>query len=134
MTFSGSGLSHTFLRLFLGKATGGKGRSICHVDAEKEQQRLASCVARRDAANTIMLFLIAEAALHGCRAQCADYTACGADIRILILWFGTFTHETGRYSVLCAVFTVLVVCIYLVGPYTSDINAGQFLMVFDAVL
>ena len=93
----------------------GKYRGVCHVDAEKEQQCLAAGVAGCDPSYAVVLFLIAEAALHGGRAQCADYPSCGAYVGVLILWLRAFAHKTGRYSVFGAVPPVVVVCIDGVG-------------------
>ena len=91
------------LLFFYGKLSGGKDSSVCHVDAEKEQQCLATGVACRYPANAIVLFLIAEAALHGGRAQCPYDPSCCADTCVFILWLGTFADKTGGYAVFGAV-------------------------------
>ena len=97
-------LSPSFLSLLLlyfdGKLPRGKYRGVCHVDSDKEQQCLAAGGASRYPAYGVVLFLIAEAALHGGRAQCADYSPCGAYSGVLIL-FVTSRRFLKNYLRIC---------------------------------
>ncbi|MGM9817006.1 MAG: hypothetical protein ACI304_08145, partial [Lepagella sp.] len=94
-----SSILSSLLLFFDGKLPRGKYSGVCHVDAEKEQQCLAAGVACRYPAYAVVLFLIAEAALHGGRAQSADNPSCGAYVGVLILWLRTFAYKAGRYAV-----------------------------------
>lgn len=102
--------------------------------AEEKEQCLALGVSRRDPANSIMLFLIAEAAFHSGRAQSADYTSGDAEVNVLILWLRPFSGKAGGNAVLGAILSVLIVGIYCVRSYTFGIDAGQFLVIFDTIL
>ena len=121
------------LLFFYGKLPGGKYGGVCHVDAEKELQCLAAGVACRYAAHAIALFLIAEAALHCCRAECANDSACCADTCVFFLWLGAFADKTGGYAVFGAGPPVLVVGIDGVGADAGDFCAGQFLLILNAI-
>ena len=66
------------------------------MDAEKEQQRLAAGVACSNPADTVVLFLVSEAALHGGRAQCPDYSSGCAYVGVFILWLRAFADKTSR--------------------------------------
>ena len=103
------------------------------MDAEKEQQCLAAGVACRYPAYAVVLFLIAEAALHGGRAQGADYPSCGANVGILFLWLRAFAYKAGRYAVFGAVPPVVVAGIDCVGPDSGHFDACQFLLIFNAL-
>ncbi len=75
----------------------------------KKSNRVSLLALRAAIRPAIMLFLIAEATLHGSRAQGANYTVCSADISVFILWLGTFAGETGGYAMFGAILSVLVV-------------------------
>ena len=122
------------LLFFYGKLSGGKDSSVCHVDAEKEQQCLATGVACRYPANAIVLFLIAEAALHGGRAQCPYDPSCCADTCVFILWLGTFADKTGRDTVFGTVSPILIVGIDGVCTDSGDFRTSQFLLIINAFL
>ena len=122
------------LLFFNGKLPRGKYRGVCHVDSEKEQQCLAAGVACRYPAYAVVLFLIAETALHGGRAQCTDYSPCGAYVGVLILWLRTFAYKAGCYAVFGTVPPVVVVGIDCVGSDSGHFDACQFLLIFNALL
>lgn len=122
------------LLFFYGELPRGKYGGVCHVDAEKEQQCLAAGVACRYTADAIVLFLIAEAALHGGRAQCPDYSPGCAYVRIFILGLRTFADKTGCYAVFGTVPPVIIVGIDGVSADSGDIDACQFLLIFNALL
>ena len=85
---------------FDGKLSGSKYSCVCALYAEKEQQCLAAGVACRYPADTVVLFLISEAALHGGRAQCADYSSGGANVDVFLtlsLFRGFLVHLPYRY-------------------------------------
>lgn len=100
----------------------------------KEQQCLAAGVACRYTADAIVLFLIAEAALHGGRAQCPDYSPGYAYVSLFILGLRTFADKTGCYAVFGTVPPVIIVGIDGVSADSSDIDACQFLLIFNALL
>ena len=124
----------SLLLFFDGKLSCGKYRGVCHVDAEKEQQCLAAGVACRYPAYAVVLFLIAETALHGGRAQSADYPSCGANVGIFFLWLRAFAYKAGSYAVFGAVPPVVVVGIDCVGSDSGHFDACQFLLIFNALL
>ena len=104
------------------------------MDAEKEQQCLAAGVACSYPADTVVLFLISEAALHGRRAQCTDYSPGGAYVGVFILWLRTFADKTGRDAVFGAVPPVVVVGIDGVSSDFGYLDTGQILLIFNAIL
>ena len=122
------------LLFFYGVLPCGKYGGVCHVDAEKEQQCLAAGVACRYTADAIVLFLIAEAALHGGRAQCPDYSPGCAYVSLFILGLRTFADKTGCYAVFGTVPPVIIVGIDGVSADPGDIDACQFLLIFNALL
>ena len=122
------------LLFFYGELPRGKDGGVCHVDAEKEQQCLAAGVACSYTANAIVLFLIAEAALHSGRAQSPDYSSGSAYVSIVILGLRAFADKTGRYGVFRAIRAVVVVGIDGVWPYSGLFDTGQFLLIFNAIL
>ena len=124
----------SLLRFFNGKLSCGKYCGVCHVDAEKEKQCLAAGVACRYPAYAVVLFLIAETALHGGRAQSADYPSCGANVGIFFLWLRAFAYKAGSYAVFGAVPPVVVVGIDCVGSDSGHFDACQFLLIFNALL
>ena len=80
------------------------------MDAEKEEQCLAAGVACSNPANAIVLFLIAEAALHSGRAQSPDYSSGSAYVSIVILGLRAFADKTGRHAVFGAMGPSGVLC------------------------
>ena len=128
-------LSFSLLPLFFdGKLSGSKYSRVCALYAEKEQQCLATGVACRYPANAIVLFLIAEAALHGGRAQCPYDPSCCADTCVFILWLGTFADKTGRDTVFGTVSPILIVGIDGVCTDSGDFRTSQFLLIINAFL
>lgn len=117
---------------FYGELARGKYGGVYHVDAEKEQQCLAAGVACRYTADAIVLFMIAEAALHGGRAQCPDYSPGCAYVSIFILGLRPFADKTGCYAVFGTVPPVIIVGIDGVSADPGDIDACQFLLIFNA--
>ena len=101
------------------------------MDAEKEQQSFAAGVACRYPANAVVLFLIAETALHGGRAQSPDYSSGCAYVSIFILGLRAFADKTGRYAVFGAIPPVVVVGIDGVCSDFGDFDSGQFLLIFN---
>ena len=61
---------------FGGELPGSEGGGIGHMDSEEQLQGLAATVSGCDATDTVVLFLISEAALHYGSPQIADYAAC----------------------------------------------------------
>ena len=116
---------------FDGKLSGSKYSRVCALYAEKEQQCLAAGVACRYTTHIVVLFLISEAALHGGRAQCPDYSSGGANVNVFILWLWAFADKTGGYAVFGAVPPILVVGINSVGTDSDDFCAGQFLLILS---
>jgi len=70
--------------------SGGKYLGVGQVYAEEEEQCLAAAVASGDNTKPEVLFLIAEAALHNCGSQIADYASGRAEICILCIWLRPF--------------------------------------------
>lgn len=65
---------------FYGELPCGKYGCVGHVDAEEQKEGLAVAVAGGDAADTEVLLLVAEAALHYGGAQVTDDTAGGRSV------------------------------------------------------
>lgn len=63
----------------------GKRCNVCHVYAKTEQLCLAAVVVSRYPADAVVWFLVDEAALHGGRAQCPDYSSGCANGSVLFL-------------------------------------------------
>ena len=88
---------------FYGELPCGKCGCVGHVDAEEQKEGLAVAVAGGNAADTEVLLLVAEAALHYGGAQVTDDTAGGRDVGLLVLGLGTFADEVGRDATLGAI-------------------------------
>ncbi len=101
---------------------------------KKEQQSLAAGVSCRYPANAIVLFLIAEAALHSGRTQSPDYSSGSAYVGVFILWLRAFADKTCRYAVFGTVPPVVVVGIDGVSSDFGDFDSGQFLLIFNTLL
>ena len=104
------------------------------MDAEKEQQSLAAGVACSNPADTVVLFLVPEADLHGGRAQSPDYSSGCAYVGVFILWLRAFADKTCRYAVFGTVPPVVVVGIDGVSSDFGDFDSGQFLLIFNTLL
>lgn len=103
------------------------------MDAEEQKEGLAVAVAGGDAADTEVLLLVAEAALHDGGAQVTDDTAGGRDVGLLVLGLGTFADEVGRDATLGAILTVFIVGIDGVHADAGDLYARQRLLIFNAL-
>lgn len=101
--------------------------------SEEQQQSLALLVACGDAAQAVVLFVVAEAALHHRCPQCADDASGAAFFRVGILGLGAFTDEVGGDAVLGAVASVVVVGIDGVCTDPLDLNAREFLLIIYAL-
>ena len=99
--------------------------------SEAESRRGVSC---RYPANAIVLFLIAEAALHSGRTQSPDYSSGSAYVGVFILWLRAFADKTCRYAVFGTVPPVVVVGIDGVSSDFGDFDSGQFLLIFNTLL
>ena len=91
-------------------------------------------VAGGDAADTEVLLLVAEAALHDGGAQVTDDTAGGRDVGLLVLGLGTFADEVGRDATLGAILPVFVVGIDGVCNDFGDFCTSRFLLIPNALL
>ena len=118
---------------FYGELPSGKCGCVGHVDAEEQKEGLAVAVAGGDAADTEVLLLVAEAALHYGGAQVTDDTAGGRDVGLLVLGLGTFADEVGRDATLGAILTVFIVGIDGVHADAGDLYARQRLLIFNAL-
>ena len=90
-------------------------------------------VAGGDAADTEVLLLVAEAALHDGGAQVTDDTAGGRDVGLLVLGLGSLAHKVGRDATLGALLTVFVVGIDGVHADAGDLYARQRLLIFNTL-
>ena len=72
-----SGSFLLFRAEFGGELPCGKCCCVGHVDAEEQKQSLAVAVAGGYSADSEVLLLVSEAALHDCSAQVADDSARG---------------------------------------------------------
>lgn len=91
-------------------------------------------VACCDPPYAIMLFLIAEAPFHYCRAKIAEYATGGMDVLIFILRLGTFAGEACGDAMLGAVFAGVIVGVDGVTAELLCINPGQFFVILNAFL
>lgn len=112
----------------------GKCRGVGHVYAEEQEQCLAVAVAGGYPADSEVLLLVAEAALHDCGAQVADDSARGRDIRRLVLGFRSFADEVGRDAVFGAILPVFIAGIDCVRTDAGDLDACQRLLILNALL
>lgn len=113
--------------------SGCQGGGVGHVYAEEEQQGLTVAVARRDTPESVVLFLIAEAPLHGRGAESADNAADGGDFRLSVLRFGPLAYKICDNALFGAIAAVLVVGVDGVHANPADFHARQRLLVFNAL-
>lgn len=95
------------------------------MNAEKQQQCLAVAVSGGYPADSEVLLLIAEAALHDCSAQIADDSARGRDVSRFVLGLGSFADEVGHDAALGAILPVFIAGIDCVHADAGDLDACQ---------
>ena len=88
MAASGGGSPLVFL--LFGQLAGREDGGVGHVYAEEQHQCLAHLVACCDAAQAVVLLVVAEAALHHGGPEVADDAPCLGDSLVLVLGFGAF--------------------------------------------
>lgn len=130
----GSGSFLLFRAKFGGELPCGKYRGVGHVYAKEQEQCLTVAVAGGYPADSEVLLLVAEAALHDCGAQVADDSARGRDIRRFVLGFRSFADEVGRDAVFGAVLPVFIAGIDCVHTDAGDLDACQRLLILNALL
>lgn len=134
LLFCLSGSSLLLFPGFLDKSSCSQCRGICHVEAKEKKQCLAEAVPGCDASHSVVLFLIAEAALHYRGTQVSEDSLCGVIIGSLILWPWAFANKAGRNSVFRAVPAGFIICIDGVSSEAFDLYACQFLMILNTLL
>lgn len=95
------------------------------MDAEEQKQSLTVTVAGGYPADSEVLLLVAEAALHDCSAQIADDSARGRDVSRFVLGLRSFADEVGRDAALGAILPVFIAGIDCVHADTGDPDACQ---------
>lgn len=110
---------------FGGELPGGECGGVGHVNAEKQKQSLAVTVAGGYSADSEVLLMVSEAALHDCSAQVADDSARGRDVSRFVLGLGSFADEVGHDAALGAILPVFIAGIDCVHAYAGDLNASQ---------
>lgn len=81
-----------------------------------------------------MLFLVTETSLHDSRTKVTKYATHSVRAFVIFFGFGTFTDKAGDDSVVGAIVSRLVVGIDCVAAEPFDFHAGQFLLIFNALL
>ena len=95
------------------------------MDAEEQKQCLAVAVTGGYPADTEVLLLVSETALHDCCAEVADDSAGGRDVRRFVLGSRPFAYEVGRDAAFGAIFPILIAGIDCVHADAGDLDACQ---------